>query len=60
MDPGVIDVSTAMFGQIPHFLAKMIDAGEQERFDKDMEHARARGSLIYLSRRLGWTLTPAC
>ena len=38
-DPGVIDVSTAMFGQIPHFLAKMIDTGEQEKFDKDMDLA---------------------
>ena len=39
VDPGVIDVSTTMFGQIPHFLARMIDAGEQEKFDKDMELA---------------------
>ena len=35
----MIDVSTAMCGQIPHFLARMIDAGEQEKFDKDMELA---------------------
>ena len=39
VDPGVIDVSTAMFGQIPHFLAKMIGTGEQEKFDKDMDLA---------------------
>ena len=39
VDPGVIDVSTTMCGQIPHFLARMIDAGEQEKFDKDMELA---------------------
>ena len=39
VDPGVIDVSTTMYGQIPHFLARMIDAGEQEKFDKDMELA---------------------
>ena len=39
VDPGVIDVSTTMYGQIPHFLARMIDAGEQEKFDKDIELA---------------------
>jgi len=51
VDPGVIDVSTTMYGQIPHFLARMIDAGEQEKFDKDMElwhprraHLRLAGS----------------
>ena len=38
-DPGVTDVSTTMFSQIPHFLVKLIDAGEQEKFDKDMELA---------------------
>jgi hypothetical protein len=35
-DPGVVDVSTTMTRQVPHFLAKMIDTGEQEKFDKDM------------------------
>ncbi len=35
-DPGVIDISTTMFGQVPHFMVKMIDAGEQEKFDRDM------------------------
>ena len=39
VDPGVIDVSTTMCGQIPPFLARMIDAGEQEKFDTDMELA---------------------
>lgn len=39
VDPGVIDVATAMFGQIPHFMVKLIDGGEQEKFDKDMELA---------------------
>ena len=34
-DPGVVDVSTTMTGQVPHFLVKMIEAGEQEKFDKD-------------------------
>jgi len=35
-DPGVVDISTTMTGQVPHFLVKMIEAGEQEKFDKDM------------------------
>ena len=39
VDPGVTNVSTTMFGQIPHFLVKLIDAGEQEKFDKDMDLA---------------------
>jgi hypothetical protein len=38
-DPGVVDISTTMTRQIPHFLAKMIDAGEQEKFDQDMDLA---------------------
>ena len=36
-DPGVIDVSTVMLGQVPHFMAKLLDAGEREKFDRDME-----------------------
>ncbi len=39
VDPGVIDVSTVMFGQIPHFMVKLVDAGEQEKFDRDMDLA---------------------
>ena len=31
-DPGVVDVSTTMTRQVPHFLAKMIGTGEQEKF----------------------------
>ena len=38
-DPGVTDVSTAMLSQIPHFLVRLLDEGEQEKFDKDMELA---------------------
>jgi hypothetical protein len=59
-DPGVIDVSTAMFGQIPHFMAKMIDAGEQEKFDKDMELAlrfslATRSTMAFRMRPYGAT-----
>ena len=35
-DPGVTDVSTVMLGRVPHFLARLLDAGEREKFDKDM------------------------
>ncbi len=35
-DPGVVDVSATMTRQVPHFLMKMIDAGEKEKFDQDM------------------------
>ncbi len=57
-DPGVVDVSTAMFDQIPHFLAKMIDAGEQEKFDKDMEvalrfSAATRATMAFRMRPYG-------
>jgi hypothetical protein len=40
-DPGVVDVSTTMLAQLPHFLVKLLDAGERETFD----------------RELGWALT---
>lgn len=35
-DPGVVDVSTTMLGQLPHFLVKLLDTGEREKFDKEM------------------------
>ena len=59
-DPGVVDVSTAMFEQIPHFLARMIDAGEQEKFDKDMELAlrvspATRATMAFRMRPYGTT-----
>jgi hypothetical protein len=38
-DPGVVDVSAVMLGQIPHFLVKLLEAGEREKFDRDMELA---------------------
>jgi|SRR6185437_12910941 len=38
-DPGVVDVSSLMLGQIPHFMAKLLDSGEREKFDKEMEFA---------------------
>jgi len=59
-DPGVTDVSTTMLGQIPHFLAKLLDAGEQEKFDKDMELAlrfspATRAKMAFRMRPYGTT-----
>ena len=38
-DPGVVDVSTTMLTQLPHFLVKLLDAGDRDRFDADMTWA---------------------
>jgi hypothetical protein len=38
-DPGVVDVSTTMLDQLPHFLVKLLDAGKREKFDEDMKWA---------------------
>jgi Esterase FrsA-like len=59
-DPGVVDVSTTMTGQIPHFLAKMIEAGEKEKFDKDMAlalrfSAATRSMMAFRMRPYGTT-----
>ncbi|HXT91101.1 MAG TPA: prolyl oligopeptidase family serine peptidase, partial [Trebonia sp.] len=59
-DPGVTDVSTTMFRQIPHFLVKLIDSGEQDKFDKDMELAlrfspATRSMLAFRMRPYGTT-----
>lgn len=60
VDPGVVDVSTAMFGQLPHFLVQLIDAGERERFDRDMELALrlspgTRATMAFRMRPYGTT-----
>jgi hypothetical protein len=59
-DPGVVDVSTTMTKQIPHFLARMIDAGEAEKFDQDMElalkfSAPTRATMAFRMRPYGTT-----
>ncbi|WP_222195804.1 alpha/beta hydrolase family protein [Modestobacter italicus] len=38
-DPGVVDVSTTMLQQLPHFLVDLLDAGKREQFDRDMAWA---------------------
>lgn len=35
-DPGVVDVSTTVLGHLTHGMIKMIENGEQEKFDRDM------------------------
>lgn len=35
-DPGVLDVSAAMLAHLPAFLHKVLEAGDRERFDKEM------------------------
>ena len=60
VDPGVTNVSTTMFGQIPHFLVKLIDAGEREKFDKDMDlalrfSASTRSMMTFRMRPYGVT-----
>jgi hypothetical protein len=59
-DPGVVDVSTTMLRQIPHFLAKAVEAGDKEKFDKDMElalkfSAGTRSMLAFRIRPYGVT-----
>ena len=36
-DPGVVDVSTTVLGHLPHMMIKLLEAGEREKFDRDME-----------------------
>jgi len=36
-DPGVVDVSTIILGHLPHVMIKLLEEGEREKFDRDME-----------------------
>ena len=36
-DPGVVDVSTTVLGHLPHSMIKLLEAGEREKFNRDME-----------------------
>ena len=38
-DPGVVDVSTTVLGHLPHMMVKLLEAGERDKFDRDMEWA---------------------
>jgi hypothetical protein len=36
-DPGVVDVSTTVLGHLPHSMIKLLEAGEREKLNRDME-----------------------
>lgn len=38
-DPGVVDVSTTVLGHLPHMMIKLLEAGERDKFNRDMEWA---------------------
>ena len=36
-DPGVVDVSATVLGHLPHMMIRLLEAGEQEKFNRDLE-----------------------
>jgi hypothetical protein len=36
-DPGVVDVSTTILGHLPHVMIKLLEDGEREKFDRDID-----------------------
>ena len=59
-DPGVVDIFTTMSRRIPHFLMRMLEAGEKEKFDKDMDlelrfSASTRSMMAFRMRPYGTT-----
>jgi hypothetical protein len=61
-DPGVVDVSTTVLGHLPHMMMKLLGAGEQEKFNRDMEWtlkmSPATRSLLALRMRPYGVTTP--
>ncbi|MFC5064855.1 alpha/beta hydrolase family protein [Actinomycetospora atypica] len=55
-DPGVVDVSAAMTSQLPGFLHKVLDAGDREKFDKEMGWGLKLSP--GLRTMLGWRMRP--
>ena len=55
-DPGVVDVSSAMLAHLPGFLRKVLEAGDREKFDKEM----ALGLKFSAGERttLAWRMRP--
>ena len=37
VDPGVVDVSTTVLGHLPNMMIKLLEAGEREKFNRDMD-----------------------
>lgn len=59
-DPGVVDVSTTMLSHLPRPLIRLLDAGEREKFDKEMAlalrfSARTRATMTARMRPYGTT-----
>lgn len=57
-DPGVWDVSTSWFDHIPKSMVKQLEAGEREKFDRNMDWGTrfsrsARGTLAFRMRPFG-------
>ena len=61
-DPGVVDVSTTVLGHLPHLMVKLLEAGEREKFNRDMQWALkmapATRSLLALRMRPYGVSTP--
>jgi hypothetical protein len=36
-DPGVVDISTTVLGHLPHMMMKLLEAGDHDKFNRDME-----------------------
>jgi hypothetical protein len=55
-DPGVVDVSTTMLDRLSHSMVKLLDAGEREKFDREMGWALELSPR--LRRTLRWRMRP--
>jgi len=56
-DPGVVDVYTAMQHQIPKHLLRLLDAGDEERFNKEMDLG-LRFSGAEARQNMAWRMKP--
>ena len=61
-DPGVVDVSTTVLGHLPHMMIKLLETGERDKFDRDMEWtlkiSRSTRSTLALRMRPYGVTTP--
>ncbi len=59
-DPGVFDVSTSFLGNLPSNMRRLLERGEQEKFDRDMDFAekvskQTRSIMAFRGRPYGVT-----
>ena len=59
-DPGVFDVSTSFLGNLPSNMRRLLERGEQEKFDRDMDFAeqvskQTRSMMAFRGRPYGMT-----